>query len=313
MLDVDDGAEQPVAHHLGGLPGVVRGEHHVGQGEDGIVGGQRLLVEDVQAGAEDLPVAEGGGQRVALHEGAASGVDEDRAGLHEGQLAAADEATRLVGETDMEAHHVGLAQDVVLAGGLGAGGADASLVAARAPREHVHADGAAEHGDAAADGAHPEHPERLAEELGEHLARPLPTPHLAVDGGDLAPDREHEGEGVLGHREGVDAGRVADRDSTHARGVEVDVVGAGAPHRDHLEPRTRGEDPVAEARVGPDVDGDARVADAPDELGLVVGAALGEHAEIPQGLRALLGRRPLEDGREVVGDDDHAVRAEKTA
>jgi hypothetical protein len=118
---------------------------------------------------------------------------------------------------------------------------------------------------------------------------------------------------VLGHREGVDAGRIADGDPAHARGVEVDVVGAGAPDRDHLEARAPREDPIGEARMGPDVDGDPGVADAPDQLGLVVRATLGEDPEGAERLGALLSRRALEDGRKVVGDDDHAVRAENTA
>src|SRR5688500_11688714 len=44
VLDVGDGAEQTVAHAPGGLPGIVGGEDAVGQGDDGIVGGERLLV-----------------------------------------------------------------------------------------------------------------------------------------------------------------------------------------------------------------------------------------------------------------------------
>ena len=40
---------------------------------------------------------------------------------------------------------------------------------------------AAERGHAGADGAHAEHAERLAEELGEHLARPLARAHLGVE------------------------------------------------------------------------------------------------------------------------------------
>src|SRR5439155_4147003 len=98
----------------------------------------------------------------------------------------------------------------------------------------------------------------------------------AIDAGDTPGGGEHERQRVLGDRERVDAGRVADRDPVAAGGVEVDVVGAGAPDRDHLELPARLHHPIGEARVGPDVDGDARGVDALDQLGLVVGAPGGE-------------------------------------
>ncbi len=75
----------------------------------------------------------------------------------------------------------------------------------------------------------------------------------------------------------------------------------------------RREDRVGEPRVGADVDGDPRVADAPDQLVLLVGAALGEHAHVAERLRALVGRRAVEHRREVVGNDDHAPAPAKTA
>src|SRR5207244_11827699 len=101
--------------------------------------------------------------------------------------------------------------------------ADARLVTPRAPAEHVHADAATESGHAAPDGAHAEHAEGLAEELGEQLPRPVSLPHLGVEEDDLAGDREHQAQRVLGDGEGIDAGRIADGDAAHAGRVEVDV------------------------------------------------------------------------------------------
>jgi len=59
--------------------------------------------------------------------------------------------------------------------------------------------------------------------------------------------------------------------------------------------------------VGSDVDDRARAVDAADQLGLVVGAACGIDARLAELLQPLVGRRALEDAREVVGDDDERL------
>ena len=89
---------------------------------------------------------------------------------------------------------------------------------------------------------------------------------------------------LLGHREGVDPGCVADRDAAPAGRPQVDVVGAGAPHRDHRQLAAGGQHAVAEAGVGADVDGHAGAADALDQLGLVVGPAGGDHVHLAPGV-----------------------------
>jgi hypothetical protein len=60
VLQVLDGAEQAVVDGLGSVPRIVPEADHVRQGEDRVVRGQRLLVEDVEPGPEDLAVLEGG-------------------------------------------------------------------------------------------------------------------------------------------------------------------------------------------------------------------------------------------------------------
>ena len=56
-----------------------------------------------------------------------------------------------------------------------------------------------------------------------------------------------------------------------------------------------------------DVDGIARVADATDQLGLVIRAALDVDARVTELLAPLVGGRAVEDGREVVRDYDHGL------
>src|SRR5262245_25560798 len=65
-LHVLDGAQEAVANHLGRLSGVVGRADDVRQAQDGIVGGQGLLVEHVEASAEEPALAQRGDQRVAL-------------------------------------------------------------------------------------------------------------------------------------------------------------------------------------------------------------------------------------------------------
>src|SRR4029077_20742817 len=111
----------------------------------------------------------------------------------------------------------------------------------------------------------------------------------------------------------VDAGGIADRHPAHARRVQVEVVGADAPHRDHLELGAGLEHRLAEAGVGADVDGAGGVADPADQLGLLVRAALGEDADRSETLGPLVALAALEDGGEVVRDRDHAGGLAKTA
>ena len=62
-----------------------------------------------------------------------------------------------------------------------------------------------------------------------------------------------------------------------------------------------------------DVDGHLRPADATDQLLLVVGAPLREDGDVARLLQAVMSDAALEDRREVVGDDDHAVAPAKMA
>src|SRR5262249_5882546 len=58
VLDVLHGAAQPAVDHLASLAAVVRRQDDVRQREDGVAGRDRLLVEDVERGAGDPPLAE---------------------------------------------------------------------------------------------------------------------------------------------------------------------------------------------------------------------------------------------------------------
>ena len=77
MLSTGMARERAVG--FGGHGADVRGQHDVGQVEERVVlGRQRLLGVDVQAGAGDAARAERGGQRRLIDQRAARGVDQDR-------------------------------------------------------------------------------------------------------------------------------------------------------------------------------------------------------------------------------------------
>src|SRR5258705_330705 len=124
--------------------------------------------------------------------------------LHERQLAAPEESPRVRGQAQVERDDVGGAEDLVLGRGPGPERGDRGGVPARAVGENLHAERLGQRDDAGADLAGAEDTQRLAEELGEQIAGPSAASHLAVDVRDTARGREHQRQGVLCHREGVD-------------------------------------------------------------------------------------------------------------
>src|SRR2546428_457689 len=302
VLDVLDGPQQAIADDFGRLPGVVRREHHARERDEGIARLERFVVEDVEAGARDLALPERVEQRVALDQGTAAGVDEDRGRLHQRKLATPEKAARLGRQAQVECDEVGLAADLVLGSGAGAQRADGGNVAAGAIGQDVHPEGLGERDDAGADLASAEDAECLAEQLGQKIAGPGASPHLTVDARDAPGRRQHERQRVLGHGESIDARRVAHRDPVTAGGVEVHVVRSGTPDRDQLELAARRHHALGEPRVGTDVDHDTCAVDATDELGLIVGAAGGEDVCLADFLAAFVRGRAAENGRKVVWD-----------
>src|SRR5207245_2037800 len=167
------------------------------------------------------------------------------------------------------------AADVFSGRGASAEGGNGCGVATSAVGQDIHSQGLAEYDHPRTDLPGAEYAERLAKELGQEIARPTSAAHFPVDPRNAPGRGQHERQRVLGDGESVDPGRVADRDPVTARRVEVDVVGAGAPDRDHLELSARLHHPIGEAGVSPDVDGDAGGVNTFDKLGLVVGTPSG--------------------------------------
>ena len=102
---------------------------------------------------------------------------------------------------------------------------------------HPEADRAA--GDLLADPAEAEHAERLPLELDAAPLRPLPAALLerGVRLRDVARERDHQPDGLLGGRDDRRLRCVRDDDAASRRGLDVDVVDADAGAPDHLQVR----------------------------------------------------------------------------
>ena len=114
----------------------------------------------------------------------------------------------------------------------------------RVVREHAHAQALA--GDArhlGSDLAEPEHAERLLAQLDAHELRALPETGVqrAVGRREVARQREHHRDDVLGRGDGVAGGRVEDEHAVPRRRLDVDVVDADTGASDHAELGRRGE------------------------------------------------------------------------
>src|SRR5256714_13464877 len=118
ILDVLHRAQEAVADDLGRLPRVVGREHHGVEAEDRVARLERLVVEDVEPGAGDLFRGQRVQQRFTLDQRAAPRVDEERRLLHQRQLLAAEEATRLRRQSQLQGDGIRGTEDLLLRPGV---------------------------------------------------------------------------------------------------------------------------------------------------------------------------------------------------
>ena len=196
------------------------------------------LGEDVERGAGDVAAVERGLEVLVDDQRAAGDVDDPHAGLGLGERLGVDEALGLRGLRQVQREEVGGGEDVVGRRGLlgaelpEALGGDERVVGDDAHAERLGADR-----DELADAAEAEDAEGLALDLGaaELAALPLAAGERGVRLRDVAGQREHQRDGVLGGRDRVGLGRVGDDDALLGRGRDVDVVDADAGAADDLQ------------------------------------------------------------------------------
>ena len=231
-----------------------------GQAEERAVGAG-FGGEDVERDAAEFAGFQTVGECGFVVDAAAGTIDEPHARLHFLNLRRADEAAGLIGQRRVDREVVDSRQHV----GDFFDRLDAELLGTIARQERVeaedfHLERASTLGDGNADTAEADDAERLAGDLRAHVlvAVPLAFEQALVGRGDVAREREHQRDRVLGGAERV-AGRRVHHDDAPARGSGfVDVVGANAGTHDRLEPA------IAFERFGRDLH--AAAADRPVEL-----------------------------------------------
>ena len=190
-----------------------------------------------------LPESSASFERRVVDQLAAGAVDDAHAVLHLRERLGVQPAARLgrLGQVDRD--EVGLRVDV----GARLGLLDAELAVAlggdeRVEGDDVHAEAARARGDELADAAEAEHAERLLVDLdaAELRALPLAGGQRAVRLRDVAGEREHQRDGVLGGGDDVRLRRVGDDDAALGGGLDVHVVDADARAADHPQVVARG-------------------------------------------------------------------------
>jgi hypothetical protein len=294
---------------------------------EGIAIGQRFLREHVDRGAAHVAGTDAGRQRREVDHLPACEVEEDGARAHLPELALADQAAVRGPAVDMQAHHVGLAEELSQRAAL-------ARVAERKPLLQVVVDDL--------------HPHRLRQDRElrsdvavAHDAEHLPA-HLGAAGGGLSPasvvqqavgigDASHQHHD-LADRHLDDAARVAvrrveHRDAARGRSGEVHLVGPDAEAPDREQPvggrqhawRHAGLRPDAEdahaldralefvlaERVGERLDAVALVAQRAGRVGVYVLAEERGHAALGERGRS---RKPVEP-QHLVHGTGHTVGA----
>ena len=208
---------------------VGRAEQHVGLG--------RFLDEHVEARAGDVARDQQVAHRQLVDQPAARAVDHAHAllGLH--QVGAREDVLRLLGERRVHGDEVGARQQLLQRHLLDAELRGALLAQERVVGDHAHLEADRALGDDRADVAAADQAQRLEAELDAHEAVLLPLAGLRAGVGrrDLAGDREHQGDRVLGRGDGVAERRVHHHDAVRRRRLDVDIVDADAGAADDLE------------------------------------------------------------------------------
>ena len=235
-------------------------EEHVVQFPEGMVLGERFLVEDVEPGAFDPPFLEGLDKGRFRDYGAAADIDDDCGGLHGGQFFFADEAAGVFGERGggyyvvADCHHGGAVFEGVELVDDGVRGE----FGAAAEGYDFHAQGVGALGGGAADFA-------VAYDA-EGAAVDLLYVELFPDGGFLIADHaaevlgeeEHGGYGEFAEGAFEDAASVGDGDGAFDQFREERAFDAGR----------EGVDPLDFARGVPDLlEGVADVHSIEDDVG----------------------------------------------
>ena len=277
----------------------MRRAHHVGQAEQR-VRGRRLVDEHVECRACHLPRLERLGQRRLVHQAAARAIDDAHALFHLLDGRGIDDVLGLFGKRGVQRDEIGPLEQRVELDLLDTEIARALLRQERIVGDHLHlqADGAV--GDDRTDIAAADDAERLAENLHAHefVLFPFAGARRGVGFRNLAGQRQHQRDRVLGGGDRIAERRVHHDDAARGGRRDVDIVDADAGAADHLQVFCLFED--LGRHLGGRADGEA--VETADQFGKLV-LILTE-----TGLEIDLDAAILEDlhggGRKRIGDEN---------
>ncbi len=192
------------------------------------LGSRRLLAPHVEGGAGHLAAFQGAQHGFFVDDSAAGAVDDDHAILHSFEMLGPDQVAGFLIEGRMHGDDVRIADDVLqgnqahaqvvgpLLGDIGIAGDDLRLEGPGAQRNPT------------ADLAQADDPDGLSLELIAGKRRPFPLAALeaGVGHGDIAAQRQKDGQGVLRGRIDIAEGSVDHDDPLVAGGFDIDVVDA---------------------------------------------------------------------------------------
>ena len=243
--------------HAGPVLRLVRRRREMRRHDDGVEPEQRTVVrlggEHVQSRACELAGLERLRERLLVDERTPGGVDESGAVLHLRDRLAVDHPARLVGQRGMQREEVRHGEhrgDVVRV--LDADSLEPLVGDERVVGDDLHPEPYGATGYLLADPAETEDAERLALQLDASPLRPLPTALLqcGVRLWDVARERDHEADRLLGGGDDCRLRSVDDDDPAAGRRLHVDVVHSDPGAPDHLQIRGAFDEIRGELRRG---------------------------------------------------------------
>ena len=215
----------------------MRGCDEVGMAEQG-VGRRRLLDENVEGRAGDVAAVQRSAQCDFVDKAAARAIDDAHALLGPRQFLRREDVARLRRQRRMQRDEISAREKIVQLELF-----DADLMGAlhaaqeRIERDDPHPQSDAARGDDRADISAADDAERLAGQLDAHEAVLFPFSRLGRDisARDLAGERKHERDGMLGGGDRIAERRVHHDDAASGGGGNVDVVDADAGAADNSQ------------------------------------------------------------------------------
>ncbi len=199
--------------------------------------GRRLLDEDIDRRTGNLALVERGGEVGLDDEPAAGAVDDAHAAFHPGERVFVDQVPGRIVQGGVQGDEIGAGEQLVEVNLFDPNTARPFGRQERIVGDHLHFQAQGAPGNDRADIAAADNAERLAEQLDPHKARLFPFPGLrrAVGRGDLAGQREHHRDRVLGRGDRIAVRRIHDDDAALGRGRDVNIINADPGPADHLE------------------------------------------------------------------------------